>query len=82
MCKKESRNVKMAATIEKIISVETSDMDNFLKQQLKRKKQLFETEKRKNNGCHVRTNRIIAKLQRAGILDENGELAAPYNGED
>lgn len=45
-------------------------------------KRIVQLEKMKKNVSKDEVAQIISKLQRAGILDENGNLAAPYNGEE
>ena len=53
--------------------------ENYLRLQQKRVAQL---EEMKKTASKDEIAQIISKLQRAGILDENGNLAAPYNGKD
>lgn len=43
---------------------------------------IVQLEKMKKSASKDEVAQIISKLQRAGILDENGNLAAPYNGKD
>lgn len=54
-------------------------IEDYLKSQQKKIAQL---EEMKKTASKDEVNQIISKLQRAGILDENGNLAAPYNGKD
>lgn len=72
----------MAAVVEKIISRDTSDRNAFLKKQNKRIKELKAVESRKKIGRCVRQKQIIEKLKRAGILDQNGDIATPYKYEE
>lgn len=72
----------MAIIIEKIIISQTTQVNSFLKKQDRRIAQLREIQQRKMEGKRIQQNRIISKLQRAGILDENGELSAPYRNDD
>lgn len=48
------------------------------KRQNERLKKLKAMEQRKKNGKRVNTKPIVEGLQRAGILDKNGDLAHPY----
>ena len=72
----------MPVIIERIISIERAETDEFIKQQNKRLEQLKAIERRKNEGKKIHKKPIIEELQRAGILDEHGNLAAPYRDED
>lgn len=72
----------MAITIERIITAQSCKRNDFIKKQNKRLAQLRKIEERKNAGCRIQQRRIIAKLQNAGILDENGEVSAPYRDEN
>lgn len=72
----------MAATIEKILISQLAERNNFLKKQDKRLSQLKAIAKRKMEGKQIQKGRIISKLQRAGILDQNGNLSDPYKLED
>ena len=82
MCKELKGADEMTVTIKKIIRVENSAADDFMRDQRRKRANLLKKEKWKKEGCNVKVDSIISKLQRAGILDENGNLAAPYNGED
>lgn len=79
---KKKQGDNMAATIEKILISQSAQRNDFLKKQNKRLLQLKEIEKRKIEGKQVQQKRIISKLQRAGILDQDGKLSAPYRLED
>lgn len=50
----------------------------LLNNKIKRLAQLRAIERRKKEGKRIQTKPIIEELQRAGILDENGDLAIPY----
>lgn len=69
----------MAVVIEKIIMVERSDTDAFIKLQQKRLRQLQAIQKRKAEGKNIKRGKIILELQASGILDESGNLAKPYS---
>lgn len=62
--------------------IERAETDAFIKQQNKRLAQLRAIERRKKEGKRIQTKPIIEELQRAGILDENGDLAIPYRDEE
>lgn len=53
--------------------------EDYLRLQQKR---IVQLEKMKKSVSKDEVAQIISKLQRAGILDENGNLAAPYNDEN
>ncbi len=72
----------MPVIIEKIIRFERAETDAFIKHQNKRLVQLRAIERRKKEGKRIRKKPIIEELQRAGILDENGDLAVPYRDEE
>lgn len=78
MSKRKDTGGIMTAVIERIISVERADTDAFIKRQNERLKKLRAMEQRKKNGKRVNTKPIVEGLQRAGILDKNGDLAYPY----
>lgn len=78
MSKRKDTGGIMTAVIERIISVERADTDAFIKRQNERLKKLKAMEQRKKNGKRVNTKPIVEGLQRAGILDKNGDLAYPY----
>ena len=78
MSKRKDTGGIMTAVIERIISVERADTDAFIKRQNERLKKLKAMEQRKKNGKRVNTKPIVEGLQRAGILDKNGDLAHPY----
>ena len=68
----------MPVIIERIIRFERAETDAFIK----RLAQLRAIERRKKEGKRIQTKPIIEELQRAGILDENGDLAIPYRDEE
>ena len=80
--RKEKNGDDMAAVIERIVTVERSDSDAFIKMQMKRIARLQEIETRRNQGKKIQQGRIVIKLQGAGILDEKGNLASRYSEED
>ena len=59
--------------------VSTYAVRDYLRLQQKR---IMQLEKMKKTASKDEVDQIISKLQRAGILYENGNLATPYNGED
>ena len=65
-----------------INTTQLRERNDFIKKQNKRLAQLKEIAQRKNAGCRIQQKRIITKLQNAGILDENGEISAPYRAEN
>ena len=69
----------MAAVIERIIAIEQSESNEFIKMQKKRIMQLRAIEARMNQGKNIQKERIVVKLQKAGILDARGNLASPYS---
>lgn len=79
---KEKNGDDMAAVMERIITVERSESDAFIKLQMKRISQLQEIEARRNQGKRIQRGRIVIKLQGAGILDAHGNLASRYSEED
>lgn len=68
----------MHTNIEKIISIERSETDNYIKKQNARLMQLRDMQQKKKNGEAINTKPILEGLQKAGILDEFGKLAYPY----
>ena len=72
----------MPVIIERIISIEQAETVSFIKKQQKELERLKAIEQRKNEGKNIHRKPIIEGLQRAGILDENGHLAAPYRDEE
>ena len=79
---KEKNGDDMAAVMERIITVERSESDAFIKLQMKRISQLQEIEARRNQGKRIQQGRIVIKLQGAGILDAHGNLSSRYSEED
>ena len=72
----------MPVIIEKIIRVERSESNAFIRLQQKRLQQLKEIEQRKQEGKKVQKGRIVKELQASGILDENGNLSRHYFEQD
>lgn len=72
----------MPLVIERIISIERAEADAFMKIQQKRLTELKEMERKKNAGEVIDVKPIVKGLQEAGILDEKGNLAAPYRSVD
>lgn len=72
----------MATVIEDIIKAQSHQRNEFLKKQEERIIQLRNFEKQKRLGRYVQQKQIIRKLQKAGILDKNGELSTPYRHDD
>lgn len=72
----------MEIVIERILSIQDSDNNAFIKIQQKRLRQLQDIQKRKDEGKTIRSRKaIIAELKSSGILDEGGNLAEPYSGD-
>ena len=72
----------MPVVIEKIIQIERSESNAFIRIQQKRIQQLREIEQRKLDGKRIQQGRIIKELQASGILDENGNLSKHYSEQD
>ena len=72
----------MPVVIEKIIKIERSESNAFIRIQQKRIQQLREIEQRKLDGKRIQRGRIIKELQASGILDENGNLSKHYSEQD
>lgn len=72
----------MPVVIEKIIQIERSESNAFIRIQQKRIQQLREIEQRKLDGKRIQKGRIIKELQASGILDENGNLSKHYSEQD
>lgn len=72
----------MPVVIEKIIQIERSESNAFIRIQQKRIQQLREIERRKLDGKRIQKGRIIKELQASGILDENGNLSKHYSEQD
>ena len=72
----------MTVAVEEIASTNMQGRNDFIKKQNVRIRQLRAIEDRKNQGRHIHKGPIMKKLQRAGILDQNGEIAAPYRKEE
>lgn len=68
----------MSVIIERIITIERAETDAFIKKQNRRLERLRAMERKKREGKRVNTKPIAEGLQRAGILDKHGNLAAPY----
>lgn len=68
----------MSIIIERIIRIEHSESDTFMRLQQRRLQQLREIEQRKQEGKRIRKTRIIKELQNSGILDKNGDLSKHY----
>lgn len=82
MSKEKDKGDIMPIVIERIISIERAETDAFMKRQNKRLERLRAMEQRKRDGKRVNTKPIIEGLQKAGILDKHGNLAAPYRDEE
>ena len=82
MSKEKDKGDIMPVVIERIISIERAETDAFMKRQKKELIRLQTIEQRKREGKRVNTQPIIKSLQKAGILDKNGNLAFPYRDED
>lgn len=68
----------MPVIIEKIIQIERSESNAFIRIQQSRLQKLKEIERRKQEGKRIQKGRIIKELQASGILDENGNLSNNY----
>lgn len=82
MSKEKSKGDIMPVIIERIISIERAETDAFIKRQKRELARLQVMEQKKRAGQKVNTKPIIEGLQKAGILDKHGNLAAPYRGEE
>ena len=82
MSKEKGKGDIMPIIIERIIAIERAETDDFIKRQNKRLERLKAMEQRKREGKRVNTKPIIEGLQKAGILDRSGNLAAPYRDEE
>lgn len=82
MSKEKSKGDIMPVIIERIISIERAETDAFIKRQERELARLKAMEQRKKEGKKVDVKPIIAGLQKAGILDKRGNLAAPYRDEE
>ncbi len=82
MSKEKGKGDIMPVIIERIITIERAETDAFIKRQNKRLERLRAMEQRKREGKRVNTKPIVEGLQRAGILDKHGNLAAPYRDEE
>ena len=69
----------MPVIIEKIIQIERSESNAFIRIQQRRLQQLKEIEQRKQEGKKIQKGRIVKELQASGILDENGNLSEHYS---
>lgn len=78
--RKDGDNMPMV--IEKIIRIERSESNAFIRIQQKRLLQLKEIEQRKQEGKKIQKGRIVKELQASGILDENGNLSKYYFEQD
>lgn len=81
MCK-DNKEVgdNMAATIDDIIKKDNERIERFCRHQRARITELRKIDK--FNPSSEQVLQVVGRLQSTGILDENGDLAAPYNGEE
>lgn len=82
MSKEKGKGDIMPVIIERIITIERAETDAFIKKQNKRLERLRAMERKKREGKRVNTKPIIEGLQKAGILDQHGNLASPYRDEE
>lgn len=82
MSKEKGKGDIMPVIIERIISIERAETDAFMKRQKRELVRLQAMEQKIREGKRVDTKPIIKGLQKAGILDRKGNLAAPYRDED
>lgn len=82
MSKEKGKGDIMPVIIERIISIERAETDAFMKRQKRELARLQAIEQRKRAGKRVNTKPIIEGLQKAGILDKHGNLAAPYRDKE
>ena len=72
----------MSTRIENIIHAQNRSVRHFSSLQRKRLNELKQMQRNKEKGIPVNTDEIVKKLQRAGILDKNGDITSPYKIED
>lgn len=72
----------MTTAIAEIIENDEMFIKRVSNYQLQRISELHELLARKQRGETIDVTPIILRWQEAGILDENGELTAPYRKED
>ena len=82
MSREKDKGDIMPVVIERIISIEHAETDAFIKKQKEELIRLREIERRQKEGKKVNIKPIVKGLQRAGILDKDGNLAHPYCDED
>lgn len=84
MSKKHTKGTgdNMPLTIESIIMAQSQQRNDFIEKQNNRLSRLREIEQEKNDDFFIQQKQIIKKLQSAGILDEHGEISAPYRIEN
>lgn len=78
---KKREGYNMATIIEEIIKSDNKQHEKFIILQKNRINQLRKLKEDKKNGKKIEVSTIIDKLQKAGILDKNGDLATPYKCE-
>lgn len=69
----------MSAVVESIIKKDNEQYEQFYNYQRSRIVELRKMSAAKASGKPVSSAQIVKKLKRAGILDEHGNLAAPYS---
>jgi len=83
MCKENQKKEdgdNMSAAIDDIIKKDNERIERFCRHQRARISELREIDE--SNPSREQISQIVGRLQSTGILDENGDLAAPYNGEE
>lgn len=69
----------MSAVVESIIKKDNEQYEQFYDYQRSRIIELRKMNAAKASGEPISSAQIVKKLKRAGILDEHGNLAAPYS---
>ena len=82
MSKEKGKGDIMPVIIERIISIERAETNAFMERQKRELARLQAMEQKIREGKRVDTKPIIKGLQKAGILDRKGNLAAPYRDEE
>ena len=82
MSKEKGKGDIMPVIIERIISIERAETNAFMERQKRELARLQAMEQKIREGKRVDTKPIVKGLQKAGILDRKGNLAAPYRDEE
>lgn len=69
----------MSAVVESIIKKDNEQYEQFYNHQRSRIEELRQKNAAKASGQRVASSHIVRKLKKAGILDDQGNLASPYS---